>query len=133
MPSLVADLDNSDATIKAIKRAHPFWQVTAFVRSGKPVDDIRSELGVERVVDGEFSEADKIKNLSQEHEIVVNAGQSSSGELASAIVEGLKQRTTEGKLIHISGGGNFIDFGTSGEFNPKSKVWSVSETPMDDS
>lgn len=26
-------------------------------------------------------------------------------------------------MIHISGAGNFIDFGTSGNFNPESKVW----------
>jgi nucleoside-diphosphate-sugar epimerase len=29
----------------------------------------------------------------------------------------------KGKLIHISGAGNFIDFGTSGNFNPESKDW----------
>jgi hypothetical protein len=27
-------------------------------------------------------------------------------------------------LTSTSGAGNFIDFGTSGQFNPESKVWS---------
>ena len=84
---------------------------------------------MDNVADGDFSEADKIKSLSKDYEIVINAAQSSSGELVSAIIEGLKQRDSKGKLIHITGGGNFLDSGTSGEFNPNSKVWSVSGPP----
>ena len=102
--------------------------MTAFFRGDKSIDGLKSELGVEHVVIGNFSEAAKIASLSKEHDIVINAGSSSSGELVSAIVEGLKQRSSKGKLIHVSGGGNFIDLGSSGEFNPNSKVWSVSES-----
>ena len=111
---------------------------------------MKADLGVERVEPGEFNEFEKVKALSKEHEIVVNAGSSFTPEPVDAIIAGLKERAAsglgKGKLVHVSGmclrvccrkrnwrtltlivragGGNFIDFGTSGSFNPDSKVWS---------
>ena len=100
---------------------------------------------------GEFGDFEKIKTLSKEHDIVINAGNSFTGDPVTAIAAGLRERPSDskGKLIHISGmldefkafdpfrcvheqrmltstpgAGNFIDFGTSGQFNPESKVWS---------
>ena len=54
---------------------------------------------------GEFHEFEKIKLLSKEYEIVVNAGNSFTNEPVAAICAGLKERSPEakGKLIHISG------------------------------
>lgn len=74
---------------------------------------------------GDFSDAAKISALSREHDIAVNAGNSFTGDLVAAIIAGQKAKEPgyPGKLIHISGAGNFIDFGTSGNFNPESKVW----------
>ena len=55
----------------------------------------------------------------------MNAGNSFTGDLVAAIIAGQKARVagSKGKLIHVSGAGNWIDYGTSGNFNPDSKVW----------
>ncbi|KAL5422816.1 hypothetical protein PMIN04_004430 [Paraphaeosphaeria minitans] len=57
--------------------------------------------------------------------MVVNAGNSFTGDPVNSIIAGQREKSgaVKGKLIHISGGGNFIDFGTSGNFNPNDKVW----------
>lgn len=114
-------------TIKALKLAHPTWRITAYVRPSRSVEAVKAELGVDRVETGEFSDFEKIKTLSKEHDIAFNAGSSFTPDVVTAIVAGFKGKPagSRGKLIHISGSGNFIDFGTTGEFNPKSKVWSV--------
>jgi hypothetical protein len=80
---------------------------------------------VDHIVVGDFSDSEKIKNISKEHDIIVNAGNSFTKDPVTSIIAGLKEKdgATKGKLIHISGAGNFIDFGTSGNFNPESKVW----------
>lgn len=72
---------------------------------------------------GDFSDFEKVKAASAEHDIAVNAGNSFTADPVAAIIAGQESRGTKGKVIHISGGGNFIDFGTSGNFNPESKVW----------
>jgi hypothetical protein len=111
--------------IRAIKQSHPDWPVTAYVRGIKPESELRASLKADRIVVGDFSDSDKISTLSKEHDIAVNAGSSFTGDLVAAIIAGQKARVKgpKGKLIHISGAGNFIDFGTSGNFNPESKVW----------
>jgi hypothetical protein len=93
--------------VTTIKQAHPEWQVTAYARGNRPTEELRIALGADRVVTGDFSEYEKIKALSAEHEIVVNAGNSFTNEPVRAIADGLHQRPAEskGKLIHISGTG----------------------------
>jgi hypothetical protein len=102
--------------------------VTAYVRSTKPEHELKASLKADRIVVGDFNDFEKISTLSKEHDIAVNAGSSFTGDLVSAIIAGQKARVKgpKGKLIHISGAGNFIDFGTSGNFSPESKVWNDS-------
>jgi hypothetical protein len=104
---------------------HPDWPVTAYVRSTKPENELKATLKADRVVIGDFNDIEKISTLSKEHDIAVNAGSSFTGDLVAAIIAGQKARANgpKGKLIHISGAGNFIDFGKSGNSNPESKVW----------
>lgn len=112
--------------IRALKQVHPDWPVTAYVRSTKPEAELKATLQADRIVVGDFTDAAKIAALSEEHDIAVNAGNSFTSEPVAAIVAGLKakgEKGSKGKLIHISGAGNFIDFGTSGNFNSESKVW----------
>lgn len=115
-------------TIRALKAAHPPWSITAYVRPSRSAEEVRSSLGVDRVETGDFADFEKIKTLTQEHDVAFNAGSSFTPDLVTAIVAGFKEKpgSQKGKLIHISGAGNFIDFGTTGKFNPDSKVWDVS-------
>lgn len=140
--SLTRELTLAAPLIKAIKQAHADWPVTAFARSGRRPEDVKKELGADSIVVGEFTDFDKIREVTREHDIAVNAGNSFSAEPIGAIVAGLKERPDDrkGKLLHISGtsdehsplrnvvtnrpgAGNFIDHGTSGQYNPASKVW----------
>ncbi|KAH7178169.1 hypothetical protein DER46DRAFT_675908 [Fusarium sp. MPI-SDFR-AT-0072] len=104
---------------KALKQAQPDWSITAYIRNPQA----NTQLNADRVVVGDFSDFEKVKAASAEHEIAVNAGNSFTADPVAAIIAGQKSRGPKGKVIHISGGGNFIDFGTSGNFNPESKVW----------
>ena len=120
------DINPQAPYIKAIKQAHPDWHVTAYVRSTRPENELKAALKADRIAVGTFEESEKISALSKEHDISVNAGNSFTGDLVAAIIAGLKTKDggTKGKLIHVSGGGNWIDYGTSGNFNPESKIWS---------
>lgn len=111
--------------IRAIKQANPDWSVTAYVRNTQPEDKLKADLKADRIVVGTFDDFEKVSALSKEHDIAVNAGNSFTGDLVAAIIAGQKAKVggPKGKLIHISGGRNWIDYGTSGFFNPKSKVW----------
>lgn len=85
--------------------------MTAYVRSTKPEAEIKATLPVDRVVVGDFTDAAKISALSEEHDIVVNAGNSFTSEPVAAIIAGLRAKSAKGakgKLIHISGSGNFV-------------------------
>ncbi|CAG7561789.1 unnamed protein product [Fusarium equiseti] len=106
---------------RALKEAHPDWQITAYVRSTDPT--LKTTLNVDRIITGDFTDFEKVKAASAEHDIAVNAGNSFTSEPIAAIIAGQQSRATKGKIIHISGAGNFIDYGTSGNFNPESKVW----------
>jgi hypothetical protein len=91
--------------VKAVKQKHPDWPITAYVRPNRSAEAVKAELGVDRVITGEFGEFDKIEALSREHDIVINAGNSFTSEPVAAIAAGLKERPSDqkGKLIHISG------------------------------
>ncbi|KAI0141238.1 hypothetical protein GGR57DRAFT_419478 [Xylariaceae sp. FL1272] len=115
---------------KTLKRVHPNWSVTAQLRSSTTLSeqDLNNRIGtVDRVVKiADWTDYDAIKRISAEHDVVINAGNSFTADPVTAIVAGLQERKKHGslaRLIHISGGGNWIDFGTSGNFNPESKVW----------
>ena len=58
--------------IKAIKRAHPDWSVTAYVRSTQPENELKATLQADRIAVGTFDEFEKISALSKEHDICVN-------------------------------------------------------------
>ena len=98
--------------------------MTAYVRSTKPENELKDRLQADRIIVGDFNDFEKIRNASKEHDIAVNAGNSFTADPVAAIIAGQKDKGAgKGKVIHISGAGNFIDFGTSGNFNPESKVW----------
>ncbi|KAI0811651.1 hypothetical protein GGR55DRAFT_80357 [Xylaria sp. FL0064] len=115
---------------RALKKAHPDWTVSAHVRRNGALSKLELVARV-GAVDGlvevsEWTDLDAIKRASAQHDIVINAGNSFTADPVTAVVAGLQDRKKEGKMakiIHISGCGNFIDFGTSGNFNPESKVW----------
>ncbi|KAI1317715.1 hypothetical protein F5Y16DRAFT_419476 [Xylariaceae sp. FL0255] len=119
------------AVIRALNSTHPDWPITAHVRpQSKHVKYLLENVA--RIAEiGDWTEFEAIKNLSSEHDIVINAGNSFTADPVTAAVAGLRQRGVKngrkGALIHISGGGNFIDFGTTGAFNPESKVWDDSK------
>jgi hypothetical protein len=95
-----------------------------------PVADnfFRNVVEANRIEHGTFEDEDKVRALAAEHDMVINTGSSFDPALTRAIVEGLKQRkgVAKGTLIHVSGGGNFIDNRTDGKFSADSKVWNVS-------
>ncbi|KAI1264024.1 hypothetical protein F5Y18DRAFT_437215 [Xylariaceae sp. FL1019] len=115
---------------QALKRIHPEWNVTAQLRRTSTLSekDLNTKLGtVDRVVQvSDWTDFDAIKSASAEHDLVINAGNSFTADPVTAIIAGLQERKKQGKLaklLHISGGGNWLDFGMSGNFNPDSKVW----------
>ena len=99
--------------------------MTAYVRSTQPENELRATLKADRISIGTFDDFEKVSALSKEHDIAVNAGNSFTGELVAAIIAGQKAKVggSQSKLIHVSGAGNWIDYGTSGNFNAESKVW----------
>lgn len=99
--------------------------MTAYVRSTKPEDELKASLKADRIIVGDFSDFESIRKASKAHDITVNAGNSFTGDPVAAIIAGQKDKpgASKGRVIHISGAGNFIDFGTLGSFNPDSKVW----------
>ena len=121
--------------VKALRRDYPTWTLTAQVRRRGALSDaeLEARIGtVSNIVEvADWSEFETIKRISSQHDIVINAGNSFTAAPVTAIVAGLRERAAAGnvaKLIHISGGGNFIDHSTSGNLNPDSKVWNVSKT-----
>jgi nucleoside-diphosphate-sugar epimerase len=120
----------------ALKKAYPSFPLTVYVRDTS--DSVKAYLTesvhVDRIVYGDFSEAEKISKLAAEHEIVINCGSSWDVPLAKAINAGLKVRFEDGKgkatLVHISGTGNFVDERKDGSFGGapigNSKAWNVS-------
>ncbi|KAI1298857.1 hypothetical protein F5Y03DRAFT_259342 [Xylaria venustula] len=120
---------------RALKKAHPDWHLSAQIRriGALSEQELAARVGaVDNVVEiSSWTDFDAIKRASAQHDVVINAGNSFTGDPVTAIVAGLQERKKEGKLaklIHISGCGNFIDGGTSGNFNPESKVWSDDKT-----
>lgn len=85
-------------------------------------------MRADRIVHGDFSQKDLVRSLSKDHDIVINAASSFDGDFVESIIAGMEERpeNSKGTLVHLSGTGNFIDLGTTGNFNPESKIWNVS-------
>ncbi len=113
-----------------VKEAHPDWSLTVFVRNTKVDEWFKSTAKVDRIVHGSISDTDLVRSQSKGHDIVINAITSFDGDVVANIISGMEERPEESKgtLIHVSGTGDFIDYGKSGDFNPKSKVWNVRRT-----
>ncbi|KIW91903.1 uncharacterized protein Z519_07873 [Cladophialophora bantiana CBS 173.52] len=86
---------------------------------------VRGTADADRIVHGSISDTDLVRSLSRDHDTVVNAISSFEGGFINSVISGMEERPehAKGTLIHISGTGNFIDNGKSGNFNPDSKVW----------
>ncbi|KZF26916.1 NAD(P)-binding protein [Xylona heveae TC161] len=110
---------------RQLKEIYPAWPLTVYFRNPVADDWFRNVVHADRIEHGTFEEAPKVSALAAEHDIVINAGSSFDPTLSKAIIEGLKQRkgSKKGTLIHVSGGGNFIDHRTDGKFSTTSKVW----------
>lgn len=122
--------------VATLKKTHPAFLLTAYIRntSSELHEYLNNNIGVDRIVNGDFTETDKISKLASDHDVVINCGSSWDVGLTKAIVSGLVTKYDEGKgrgsLIHISGTGNFVDGRKDGKYaGPgvgESKVWSVS-------
>lgn len=110
-----------------IKKAHPSWPLTVLLRNTKVDEYFKSTVRAERIVHGSIEDAELVRSLSKEHDIVINSITSFDGDFVKAIISGMEElpEDSKGTLIHISGTGNFIDYSLTGNFNPKSKVWNV--------
>jgi hypothetical protein len=109
-----------------LKEIHPDWALTVYYRNPAADDYFKTVVKADKIVHGTFEDAAKVSAVAAEHEVVINSGSSFDPGLSKAIIDGLKRRTSgKGTLIHVSGGGNFIDHRTDGKFSPESKVWNV--------
>jgi len=108
-----------------VKKTHPEWPLTVFLRNTSVDNWFKSTAKADRIVHGSISDTELVQSLSKEHDIVINAITSFDGDFVDVIISGMEERpeSSKGTLVHISGTGNFIDYGTSGNFNPDSKVW----------
>ncbi|KAH8705805.1 hypothetical protein BGW36DRAFT_368196 [Talaromyces proteolyticus] len=110
---------------RQLKEKYPNWPLTVYFRNVQADYWFRNVVGVDTIEHGAFEDTAKVRALAAEHDIVINTGSSFDPTLSQAIVEGLKQRrgSQKGTLIHVSGGGNFIDLRKDGKYSPDSKVW----------
>jgi hypothetical protein len=101
--------------------------LTVLLRNTSVDEWFKSTGKVDRIVHGSISDTELVRSLSKEHDIVINSISSFDGEFISNVIAGMEERppSSKGTLIHISGTGNFIDYGTSGNFNPSSRVANV--------
>jgi nucleoside-diphosphate-sugar epimerase len=114
------------SVLVALLKSHPDLEVTALVRNPAHIDAVRG-LGVV-VVEGKFSDVDLITKHARAADITINAASSDDVVLNNAILSGHKARVEEDKkapaiLFHTSGVAVFMDNGTEGKHDPKSKVW----------
>lgn len=101
--------------------------MTAYTRNPSYDDYLQSTIGFDRIEHGTFDDTDKIRQLSSEHDVVINAAWSFSAEPTASIIQGLKERRQkvqkQGTLVHMSGCGNFIDGRMDGKFDVDGRVW----------
>jgi hypothetical protein len=122
--------DDLASLSRHLKNNHPSWPLTVYFRNPQADNWFRNVVGADRIEHGTFEDEPRVRALTAEHDIVINSGSSFDPVLSAAIVDGLQQRKhatgTVGALVHVSGGGNFIDRRTDGKFSASSKVWNVS-------
>ncbi|ETI27423.1 hypothetical protein G647_09613 [Cladophialophora carrionii CBS 160.54] len=108
-----------------VKKSHPDWPLTVFLRNTNVDEWFRTVAKADRIVHGSISDTELARSLSKEHDIVINAITSFDGGFIANVISGMEERpsNSKGTLIHVSGTGNFIDYGKTGNFNPASKVW----------
>jgi len=108
------------AFLAVFRKKYPDIPITAYLRS-TALDSALQALGNVTVAHGTFEDYDKIEKLASEHPIIINCAASRDGPLTHAILRGI--RAQEGKkrplLLHLSGAGNFVDHGTSGNYVPQ--------------
>ena len=113
--------------IVALKRTNPSLNITALVRSPTHFPAI-SAAGA-TPVQGDFSEHDKLADLAEQADVVVNAADADDIKVTDALLKGLKRRKEGGKgvgaLVHVSGTAVFMVEG-SGKREEGLKVWDVS-------
>ena len=111
----------------ALKRAHPSLNITALVRSPSHFPAI-SAAGA-TPIQGDFSEHDKLADLAEQADIVINAAEADDIKVTEALLRGFKKRKDDGKgvgaLVHVSGTAVFIQ-GSSGRWEDGLKAWDVS-------
>jgi nucleoside-diphosphate-sugar epimerase len=83
-------------------------------------DQALQDLGV-AIVHGTYADHTEIEQLVSQHSIVVNVGSSWDTGLTEAILHGAQVESGKKKkvLIHMSGAGNFVDHGKSGNYVPQ--------------
>lgn len=119
---------NKGSLLVALKRRYPEFTYLALVRSTSAISSVEA-VGVS-VVQGSFSDLEKITELSEKADVVINAADSDTVELSVSILKGMKARCVKGNgagtLIHTSGTCNFFgEEAHTGDSEPK--VWTVSE------
>jgi nucleoside-diphosphate-sugar epimerase len=84
-------------------------------------DSALRALGV-AIVHGTYADTAEVQQLVSKHSITVNVGSSWDTALTEAILRGIQVKPGERRkiLIHMSGAGNFVDYGRSGNFVPQS-------------
>ncbi|KAE9365195.1 NAD(P)-binding protein, partial [Stipitochalara longipes BDJ] len=119
--------------VAALKKKHPTFPLTVYVRdtSTELHEYLSNKIGVDKIIKGDFSETGKISKLASDHDVVINCGSSWDMGLTNAIIAGLVTKYDEGRgkgrLIHVSGTGNFVDGRKDGKYAGPgagdSKVW----------
>lgn len=93
--------------------------MTVFLRSAA-YDPALQALGV-TIIHGTYADYADVERLASQHSIIINVGSSQDPALTKAILQGARLAPTEKKkiLIHMSGAGNFVDGGKSGNYVPQ--------------
>lgn len=118
-----------------LQKAFPSYTFKALVRTVSPIEEYNKNLtdGLPRVepIQGTFEDADLVSKHTSEADLVINTADSDNTVLRDAILSGFRKKFAEGKgvgsLIHTSGTAIFWDGIMEGRFDPKAKVWTVSE------
>jgi nucleoside-diphosphate-sugar epimerase len=111
--------DSTGPFLTLFRQKYPEIPVTVFLRS-TAYDEALRALDV-AIVHGTYADTTEVQQLVSKHSIVVNVGSSWDTALTGAILRGAQVEAGEKKkiLIHMSGAGNFVDGGKSGNYVPQ--------------
>ncbi|EJD08561.1 NAD-binding protein [Fomitiporia mediterranea MF3/22] len=112
----------------ALIKEHPEFHYVTLVRSATSEEAVRAISAT--VISGSFTDFERITELSEQSDIIINAADSDNIELTVAILKGMKSRYTKGNgvgiLLHTSGTCNFLgEKPLSGD--PRTTAWTDSE------